>query len=324
MNQRLLSILNQFKNKKILVIGDVMLDKYIWGSVTRISPEAPVQIVKVEKESYAPGGASNVANNITALNANVFMVGIVGNDDANNILNNELKKKGINTEGIVVDEKKPTIQKIRVLSQNQQLIRVDYEKLDYEDKIIEKNIINNIKKLINNVDAIIISDYAKGVITNDVIKNTIETAKKNNKIIIIDPKPKHMRFYKNVTLVTPNHKEASEMSNIAEKNDEDLIKIGKKLLKDLESPLLITRGEKGMTLFEKDGKITNIPTKAKEVYDVTGAGDTVVAAVTLSLASGANVKEAAAIANYAAGIVVGKVGTSTASIDELKNSLEDE
>ncbi len=312
----LTQILNNFKQKNILVIGDIMLDKYIFGNVERISPEAPVQVVEVKKENYLPGGAANVANNIAALNANAFMVGIVGDDNEANILMNELKKRNINTEGIITDTEKPTTHKVRILGQKQQLLRIDYEKRDYLNKEIENNIINFIKSKIEDIDAIIISDYAKGIITKELIKNIKQIA--TNKIIIIDPKPKHKDFYSDVTLITPNLKEAKEMTN-----KENIEEIGKQLIQELNTPILITRGEEGMSLFDKQ-ETTNIPTKAKEVYDVSGAGDTTVATLALALTSGATLKQAAILANHAAGITVGKVGTSTVSIKEIEESLENE
>lgn len=317
MNNELLNVLNKFKGKNIIIIGDIMLDKYIFGTVERISPEAPVQIVEVEKEKYLPGGAANVANNISSLEGNAFMVGVIGKDNEANILISELKKRNINTEGILTDKNKPTTQKVRIMGQRQQLLRIDYEKREYLQKEIEENIINFIREKINYVNAIIISDYAKGVITESLIKEIKDVAK--NKLIIVDPKPKHMNFYKNVNLITPNIKEAREMTN-----KENVEGIGKQLVEELNAPILITKGEMGMSLFEKNGNITNIPTKAKEVYDVSGAGDTVVATLTLALTAGATLKEAAILANHAAGVKVGKLGTSTVTIGEIKQSLENE
>lgn len=323
MNERLYNILEKFRKRSILVIGDIILDKYVWGSVSRISPEAPVQIVNVQKENYLPGGAANVASNTSSLKAKTYMMGIVGKDNTRDILLSELRKRNIDTNGILTVNKKLTIQKVRILGQNQQLIRVDYEKKGDVDKNTEKNIIKKVSKIINKVDAIVISDYAKGVITKYTAEKIIETARKKNKIIIVDPKPEHKNYYKNVDLITPNYMEASIMANI-EQEGENIIRMGNKLLEELNSTLLITKGEKGMSLFEKDGKITEISTKAKEVYDVTGAGDTVVAVVALALASGATIKEAAILANHAAGIVVGKLGTSTTTVNEIKKSLENE
>lgn len=320
--EKLIGVIEKFKEKRILVVGDIMLDKYIWGEVARISPEAPVQIVNVQKESYAPGGAANVANNIAALNGKVHMVGIVGNDDANKILMEDLQKRNINTEGIIIDENKPTIQKVRVLGRGQQLIRFDYEKNEYVDNNAENKIITFIENNIDNFDAIAISDYAKGVITKNIMQKLTEICKIKDKIIIVDPKPKHKDFYKNVTLVTPNSSEVHEILNL--ENGNDTPGKGKRLIDIFNSPVLMTRGEKGISLFELNGEVTNIPTKAKEVYDVTGAGDTTVATIALALASGASMKEASILANHAAGITVGKIGTSTVNIDELKKSIENE
>ena len=321
MDTKLINRIEQFKDKKILVIGDVMLDKYIWGGVSRISPEAPVQVVNVSKESYAPGGAANVANNIAALNANVFLVGIVGNDSAKDMLITELKKRNIDVDGICIDNSKPTIQKVRVLGRNQQLLRFDYEKKGYTDNKIESNILDFIEGKIDDIDAIIISDYAKGIITKNLMEKLVELCSNKDKIIVVDPKPKHKEFYNNVTLITPNHTEAHQMTSEFEENSNEE-KTGKLLIEELQSNVLITRGEKGMSLFEKNGKITHIPTFAKEVYDIVGAGDTSVATLTLALASGASYEEAAIIANHAAGITVGKIGTSTVNIKELKKSIE--
>ncbi len=321
MKQRLLKILEQFKSRGILVIGDIMLDKYIWGEVSRISPEAPVQVVNVIKETYAPGGASNVASNAAALGSRAFMCGIAGNDEAKNVLLDELKARGINTEGIFIDKDKPTIQKIRVMGRSQQLLRVDYEKKEHVHKDIEQKIIKFLEKAIAETDAVVISDYAKGTITPEICSRLINTAKSMGKPVIVDPKPKHRDLYANCTLITPNSAEASEMAGI-EDGDEDVLGTGQKLLKYLNADVLITRGEQGMSLFEKSGEVTNIPANAREVYSIIGAGDTVVAAIALALSSGATLKEAAVLANISAGIKVGKIGTASVSIDEIKNGIE--
>lgn len=323
MKQRLLRLLEQFKNKKILVIGDIMLDKYIWGDVSRISPEAPVQVVNVLKETYAPGGASNVASNASALNAKVFMVGIAGNDEAKSTLLEELRKRGISTEGIFIDKDKPTTQKVRIVGRGQQLLRVDYEKKEHVHQAIEHSIVSFIEKIIKDIDVIVISDYAKGVITPEVSSKIIETARNHSKALIVDPKPKHRDLYANATLITPNNAEASEMTGIEDSSEDAVLEMGPKLMKHLNTNVLVTRGEKGMSLFEKDGSITHIPTKAKEVYSIIGAGDTVVATIALALASGADLREAATLANIAAGIKVGKIGTASVSIEEIKKGIEE-
>lgn len=322
MKQRLLKILEQFKSKKILVVGDVMLDKYIWGEVSRISPEAPVQVVNVLKETYAPGGASNVASNASSLNADVLMVGIAGDDDAKDILLGELRRRGINTGGIFIDSDKPTTQKVRIIGRGQQLLRIDYEKKEHIHQHIERSMIEFLDKAARETDVVIISDYAKGVITPKICSVLVQAAKDCSRAVIVDPKPKHCNFYSNATLITPNNSEASEMAGIEDGGDESILEIGSKLLSRLNTNVLITRGEKGVSLFEKDGSITHIPAKAKEVYSIIGAGDTVVAAAALAIASGADLKEAAVLANIAAGIKVGKIGTASVSIEEIKMEIE--
>lgn len=324
MVERLISILDNFKDKKVIVIGDIMLDKYIWGDVSRVSPEAPVQVVKVEKESYAPGGAANVANNVAALQGITYMIGIVGADLGREILTTELKSRTINTDGLIEDKNRPTIQKVRVVGRGQQLLRFDYEKKGYLDEDKEKKILDFITKRIKDIDAIIISDYAKGTITKNLAEKLIELTNEKKKTIIIDPKPEHKNFYRNATLITPNHKEVSKMLNIEEENGEMIIRKGKNLVEELNTSIIITRGEKGMTIIEKNLEETNIPTKAKEVFDIIGAGDTVVATLALAMASGATLKEAAILANHAAGITVGKIGTSTVLVEEIKRSIKNE
>ena len=324
MKERYTKILDNFKDKKILVIGDVMLDKYIWGEVSRVSPEAPVQVVDVKRESYVPGGAGNTASNMSSLNAKVWICGVVGNDAAKGILKKELNKRKIITDTLIIDKKKPTIQKVRIIGQNQQLLRVDYGSIEKNKEDVKKEILGFLRKNIKEIDAVVISDYAKGMVTQSLVDAIVKTANDNKKIVIVDPKPSNGVFYKNVNLVTPNQKEAGEMADIEIKTEEDLIGAGNRLVKDCNSNVLITRGARGMSLFEKNGngiKVTHIPTVAKQVYDVTGAGDTAVATLALALSSGATLKDAAILSNYAAGIVVGKVGTSTVTVDEIKGSL---
>lgn len=315
--------LDEFKNKNIVVIGDLMLDKYIFGKVERISPEAPVQVVSVDKEKYVPGGAANAANNVASLNGGAYLLGIVGNDIAKDILIDVVKSKSIATEGIVIDSKKPTIQKIRVIGQNQQLLRIDYEDKRYIDNEANLKLLENIKK-IDKIDAIIVSDYAKGTINKEIMCEIKEYAIENKILLIIDPKPKHKDFYKGASLITPNKKEAEEMTGIKIENNSDLEKVGKKLMDELECDVLITTGEKGMSLFERGKGPKHIPTVAKEVYDVSGAGDTVIATLSLALSCGASFNDAAILANHAAGIKVGKLGTAPVALNELKQSLEND
>ncbi|MCK5282719.1 MAG: D-glycero-beta-D-manno-heptose-7-phosphate kinase [Nanoarchaeota archaeon] len=312
--------LKEFHNKNVVVIGDVMLDKYIFGKVERISPEAPVQIVTIEKEKYVPGGAANAASNVSTLNGNAYLFGIVGNDIAKNIFLDEAEAKGINTKGIVIDGRKPTIQKTRVLAQNQQLLRIDNENSEYIDNDANEKIFETIKE-IDKIDIIIISDYAKGTITKKLMENIKEYAKKNSILLIIDPKPKHKLFYKGCSLITPNKKEAEEMAGILLETQKDLEKAGNKLMEEMDCNILITTGEKGMSIFEKNKEPLHIQTLAKEVYDVSGAGDTVIATLSLALSAGAALSDAAILANHAAGIKVGKLGTSPVTLAELEESL---
>jgi D-glycero-beta-D-manno-heptose-7-phosphate kinase len=306
--------LDNFNGKRILIIGDIMLDKYIWGSIERMSPEAPVKIVDVAKETYILGGAANTANNIISLGGKATLIGTIGADESGKIISKLLDEKAIEKE-IIIDTNKPTIQKTRIMSNNQQQMRVDYESKKNITKEIEDQVLDKIKQNIEKADAIIISDYMKGNITERLITEISNY----EKIVVVDPKSR--RIYKNVTLITPNNKEICKMFNLECTNGEKINELGINLLKEINSNILVTRGEKGATLFEKDGSITDIPTKAVEVYDVSGAGDTVTAAVTLALASGANLKEAAEIANHAAGVVVGKLGTTPCTIEELKSSF---
>ncbi len=313
-------IIRKFKKARILIVGDIMLDEYIWGQVERISPEAPIQVVEVRKVTHVPGGAANVANNISALWGQVHMIGVTGEDQEKTILTNGMMERGINP--ILFTEERPTIRKVRVMGQGQQLLRIDYELRSHISGKTTRRIIERVASLIGDIDCIVISDYAKGIVTRDLVKDLISVAEPCNVPIIVDPKPRNMKYFRGVNLVTPNHKEASIYASIEEENEEDLVKIGRKMVRQLGSNCLITRGEKGMSLFEEDGGILHVPTTARNVYDVTGAGDTVIAVVALSVASGADYPDAAAIANYAAGVVVGKLGTATVSQEELQEVLE--
>ncbi len=323
MKQELITLINSMQNKCILVIGDLLLDKYIWGSVDCISPEAPVPVVSIEKETYVPGGAANVASNIVAVGGKAKVMGIMGDDKAKITFIAELEKRGIETNHIVIDKKKPTIQKMRIMAQQQQLLRIDYEDTSYVENTYEKLFLAQLEEAKGSFDAVIVSDYAKGVVTPGFMEGLLVFCKKNNVGLIVDPKPKHKELYKGATVITPNHKEACELANVPLTNEEkELVVIGKKLQGEMGTNLIITRGEKGMTLFENDKEPITIYTQAKEVYDVTGAGDTVVAIATLALCAGASLLQAATIANLTAGIVVGKLGTATVSAQELVEAVQ--
>ena len=313
-------IIRGFKDRNILVIGDLILDHYIWGRVNRISPEAPVPVVEVTREEFLLGGAANVAHNIVSLGGKASVIGIDGQDIAGEALMNILRQKGVNCDGIFT-ENRPTTVKTRVIAHNQQVVRFDREDRKYVDGKILKGVLGYINSVLLQYDAIILSDYQKGMISSELIRDIVKKAKPRGMFIAVDPKVGHFDFYKGVSLITPNVMEASSGSNIEIRDDRTLLRAGKSLMKKLScKAVLITRGEQGMSLFEKN-KVTHIPTVARKVYDVTGAGDTVISAFTLARASGADMEEAAVIANHAAGIVVAEVGTAVATPEQLLESF---
>ena len=322
--KKALSIMDMFKKATVLVLGDLVMDHFIWGKVRRISPEAPVPVVEVNSESLMLGGAANVVNNIHSLGGKVLVCGVVGKDDMGKNLMRELRLKGITSDGVMVEERRPTSVKTRVIAHSQQVVRFYREKKDKIHLDTMKSIMDYLREKIRFVDAIVISDYAKGVISEELVEEVISLAKKKGKPVAVDPKVSHFDYYKYATIVTPNNDEASQASGVDIESDSSLLRAGEVLLNKLGSDaVLITRGEHGMSLFENNGGITHIPTVAQEVYDVSGAGDTVIGTVALAIASGASFKEAAVISNFAAGIVVGKVGTATVTPEELKSALED-
>jgi D-beta-D-heptose 7-phosphate kinase/D-beta-D-heptose 1-phosphate adenosyltransferase len=295
-------IVYSFNGKKIVVIGDVMLDESLRGEVSRISPEAPVPIVKIENESYDAGGSGNVASNLASMGAEVSLFGFVGRDFAGEKLEKIFLEKGIKT---FFDFTQQTIRKSRVIGRGMQLIRYDYEQIS--EKSFSEHIIGMLRSECRIADAIIISDYAKGTITQELVDFLQDFKHK----VIVDPKPANKMFYNDFFLITPNEKESLEMSG-----ETDVKRAGEVLKKRYGSNVLITRGGEGMSLFSR--KNVDIPTYAKEVFDVTGAGDTVVAALALSMAAEASLEEAAIIANHAAGIAVSKIGTHSVTLNELK------
>ena len=319
---RLKAIIQKFPKARVLVLGDLILDEFIWGKVERISPEAPVPVVLVNSESFMPGGATNVASNIASLGGIALICGIAGDDKAGRTLDLELRKRGVDTSGIIVDAHRPTTVKTRIIAHHQQVVRVDREKSGPLDDALLEQILTFIRARIETVDAVIIEDYGKGVIVPRLLTRIIPWARKYKKIVTVDPKIDHFSYYKGVTCITPNEKEAQGGSGVIIKDNADIERAGKKLLKELDlESCLITRGENGMSLFERDGKSIHIPTVAQEVFDVSGAGDTVIAAFTLALASGASKLEAAHLSNFAAGIVVSKVGTAVVTKEELLESI---
>jgi D-beta-D-heptose 7-phosphate kinase/D-beta-D-heptose 1-phosphate adenosyltransferase len=310
-------IIFRFNKARILVIGDLILDEFIWGKADRISPEAPVPVVWAQSQSYMPGGASNVANNIASLGGKVFLCGIVGDDKNGHILVDKLREKKVNCDAVVVDSQRRTTVKTRIIAAHQQMVRVDWEDMERLHMDRAKAVIESIKNKIDDIDAVIIEDYGKGMITPFLLENIISLAKRHKKIITVDPKVEHFSYYEGVTCITPNEKEAAAGSGVKIADDSDVDEAGWKLLKNLKcAGVLITLGEKGMKLFKED-RITHIPTFAQEVFDVSGAGDTVISVFTLALSCGVKMEDAAKMANVAAGIVVGKVGVAVVTKEEI-------
>jgi len=316
-------ILKEFSRCSIAVLGDVMLDEFCWGKVDRISPEAPVLIVQVKTETWRPGGAANVASNLVALGAKAHIFGIVGDDGAGRRLNEALISDKIGTAGLIVDSGRRTSVKTRILGQNQQMIRVDRENTENIDYERQKAILTTMLDMTAELDGVIISDYAKGVVVEDLFKEVVARFRKLGKFIAVDPKLKNFPMYKKPTIITPNTKEAESALGRIFETEEDVMKGGLDLLKNSSADaILITRSEHGMSLFEKGKTPVTIPTRAIKVFDVTGAGDTVIGTFSLGLAAGCTMQQAAEIANLAAGVVVGIVGTASASIEQILEHYE--
>ncbi len=310
--------LEALKNVRIAVIGDLICDKYVIGTVERISPEAPVPVVRVNKEKYFLGGASNVAINLKKLGCDVFLFGVLGRDSCGKRLLNMIKSEGIDTDNLIALDDRPTTMKTRVVAHSQQIVRFDREKILKIDKKYTNEMIKKIKSY--NVDAAIVSDYGKGVVTRHLIDGLISI---NGLFVSVDPKVNNVDIYKNVDVITPNIKEAKQMSGIEIDSFKNGLELAaRKIIKASDARyILITQGEQGMTLFDKEGAVYHQSSKAKDVYDVTGAGDTVIAVLTAAVAAGFDIKSAMKISNTAAGIVVGKMGTATVSIEEIESGL---
>lgn len=315
-------LFEKFNGKNIVIIGDLMLDVYIWGKVGRISPEAPVPVVEVEEESYRLGGAANVGLNIKSLGGNPILVGVIGYDREGNILSDLMKENDFIRDGIILDEERPTTVKTRIIAHSQHVVRVDKEDKKDITEEMENKILTFIENQKSSIDAIIFEDYNKGVLTKSLIHRVVDFARRNNIIVTVDPKFDNFFEYKNVTVFKPNRKETEDALQMKIDSEEKVIEAGKKLKEILQPEyLLITRGDKGMTLFSSDSRIDSIPTRARKVADVSGAGDTVIATLTVALASGAEIREAATIANLAAGLVCEEVGIVPIDKMNLYNHL---
>ncbi|RKX23817.1 MAG: bifunctional heptose 7-phosphate kinase/heptose 1-phosphate adenyltransferase [Candidatus Zixiibacteriota bacterium] len=302
---------------KFLVIGDLILDKYIWGAAERISPEAPIPIVKVDREETRLGGAGNVVNNLISLGCHVQIASVVGSDEAGTELKQLLQRQGVATAGIQRDSKRTTTCKTRIIAGHQQLVRLDHEDCILVDSFQEDQLLEFVDKVLGDVDVVLVSDYLKGVLSDRTLGEIIRISKKHSRPVVVDPKGKDFSRYKGVTLLTPNQREAEWATGGEILNHDSLLVIGESLYHDLElGALLITRGSRGMSLFTED-QPTHLATEAREVYDVSGAGDTVLSLCAVGLAGGLPLTDSAELANLAAGIVVGKVGTATVSPAEL-------
>lgn len=322
--QEMVRAIQTFPDYKVLVVGDIMMDQFLWGEVSRISPEAPVPIVKVERETFLLGGAANVVNNLLGLKGKVLLAGVIGSDGMGRRLVRKLQTLGTSTEGIVVEEGRPTALKTRVIAHHQQMVRVDREKVAPILPETLNSILTIIRKNISRIQGIIVSDYGKGMVSQELMTALKKIAGKHSLPIVVDPKPPNIKWYDHVTLITPNHLEAETVVGKKIESKEDLLWAGKHLLEKTKcDSVLITRGQEGMTLFSKNKKIEHIPTVARKVFDVTGAGDTVIATLILSLVSGMNMIQACMTANYAAGIVVGEVGTAAVQTHDLIRVLKE-
>jgi D-glycero-beta-D-manno-heptose-7-phosphate kinase len=310
-------ILDTLRDRNVVVLGDVMLDEFVWGDVTRISPEAPVPVVDVRRESVHLGGAANVLANLVALGARGSVIGVIGNDAAGERLKTGLRDLGAQDQCLIVDETRPSTIKTRIIAHSQLVVRADRESRTQVNGNLEEKIVASLKEALKEADAFVVSDYDKGVVTPAILREILPLAYERVPVLI-DPKLRNFNAYRPATLVTPNHLEALRMSDSEDHSDDGSHHAAKVIREKLGcDAVLITRGDRGMMLLEANGEPVYVKTAAREVYDVTGAGDTVIAALAGALSAGATMLEAASLANHAAGIVVGKVGTATASAAEL-------
>jgi D-beta-D-heptose 7-phosphate kinase/D-beta-D-heptose 1-phosphate adenosyltransferase len=322
--ERAWEISQVMRGRKVVVLGDVMLDEFIWGDVSRISPEAPVPVVDIKRESTHLGGAANVLANLLSLGANACVIGVVGNDYAGDRIRLSVKEKSDlhRDEFLISTDGRPTTIKTRIIAQHQMVVRADRESRTAVDPETEQRIINAARAALEDASALVVSDYDKGVITPRVLRELLPAAYERIPVLV-DPKVRNFDSYRPATLVTPNHHEALRLANVDPDSEDALRNAAKKIRERLScDAVLITRGDRGMVLFEKDNEPVKVKTTAREVYDVTGAGDTVIATLAGALAGGGSMIEAALLANHAAGIVVGKLGTATATINEVLDSIQ--
>jgi len=314
--------IQRFPQASLLVIGDLILDHYVMGRVSRISPEAPVPVVHVESETLRLGGAANVFNNILALGGKADLCGVIGADESGRLLLKELGQTRSGRGGVIIDHDRPTTRKSRVIAHNQQIVRYDMEGRQELKGTLQKRLLRYVESRIRELSCIVVSDYAKGVVSAALMTELTRMAALRKIPIIVDPKVEHFSYYKGVTVMTPNHLEATQAAGLHGDDDQTINQAGAVIRQRLGcQSVLITRGEKGMSLYEGEGTSWHLPTQARQVYDVTGAGDTVIGTLALALATGASMREAATLANHAAGIVVGMVGTATVSPKQLLEAV---
>ena len=321
--QSLKKHLQAFVGKKVLVAGDLMSDRYVWGRVSRISPEAPIPVVHVTREESKPGGAANVAVNLKKLGADVLLAGVIGDDAGGRELEQLLLQMGMDTSLLLRDTSRPTIVKTRVIAHQQQIVRVDREDKRPLNVKLQNRLQEQLLAKLAEVDAVLFSDYDKGALSLELCQAVIQRAHDLKKVVTADPKPQNMDFFRGCTIITPNRLEAENAAGLELDSDENVLEAGRRLLDRLNTDaVLITRGEDGMSLFEGEGRISHIPTQALEVFDVTGAGDTVISTLTLALAAGAGFEESALLANTAAGIVVGEIGVAAVDTQQILQVLQ--
>jgi D-beta-D-heptose 7-phosphate kinase/D-beta-D-heptose 1-phosphate adenosyltransferase len=330
--ERLQQILQGVSDKRFLVIGDLMLDEFVWGKVGRISPEAPVPVVEVTSESFYPGGAANVARNLRQFAEDVAVVGMVGKDRGGEQLRGLLAREKIDMSNAIEEDSFRTIVKTRIIAQHQQVVRVDRERITSPSPVQVEEIVRIVRDRLPEIDAILFEDYGKGFLTNELVARVCQEANAAGKIVAADPNPRHLIDWPGITLATPNRSEAFLAAGIplrdappSPREDVDLARAGETLLKKWNAKyLLITLGEHGMMLFQKNEQPHHVPTKARQVFDVSGAGDTAIAIFTLALCGGATAVEAAEIANHASAVVIGKLGTATVTRDELAANFRED
>jgi D-beta-D-heptose 7-phosphate kinase/D-beta-D-heptose 1-phosphate adenosyltransferase len=321
---RLRGLVERFRGRRIAVLGDLMLDRYLWGRVERISPEAPVPVVEIERESFTLGGAGNVAANLATLGAQPVLFSALGDDDVAKTLRDALLAAGVDARGVIADRSRPTTIKTRIVAHAQQVVRFDVEsRADLSGSALS-GLLEHIAGQLPECEGLIVSDYGKGVVIPTTLESALGVARARGFEVSVDPKESHIDSYRGVSLLTPNQHEAGYVQGTRVRDEKSLMEVGWGLQKRLDArAVLVTRGADGMSLFERGGAYTHLPTVAREVFDVTGAGDTVVSVAALALAAGATFPEACSLANHAAGVVIREVGTASCTPQQLLESLEE-